>query len=133
MKTKLSQFKKINENNNSDYIRVIPRDLFNESKLLKCMGRLCVLIHDNDTPFEMNVEHNDEPFNIALTDDGSLTITNINISINDIYFNFYTTYNSKDNYPLFCGYENDEVLVFDESGKFTNDFIDFVKNIINVE
>ena len=28
------------------YNRVLPRDLFNEAKLLKCLGQLCLLIHE---------------------------------------------------------------------------------------
>ena len=28
------------------YRRVLPRDLFNEAKLLKCLGQLALIIHD---------------------------------------------------------------------------------------
>lgn len=33
-----------------EYQRVIPRDLFNEAKLLKCLGRLSLFIHDGKSP-----------------------------------------------------------------------------------
>ena len=33
-----------------NYSRVIPRDFFNEAKLLKCMGLLALKVLDNMTP-----------------------------------------------------------------------------------
>jgi hypothetical protein len=32
------------------YFRVIPRDLFNEASLLKCYGRLAILLDDMRSP-----------------------------------------------------------------------------------
>lgn len=32
------------------YIRVVPRDLFNESNLLKCLGHIALGIHDGKLP-----------------------------------------------------------------------------------
>ena len=40
------------------YKRVLPRDLFNEAKLLKCLGRLCLLIEDDMCKLEY--DHDDE-------------------------------------------------------------------------
>ncbi len=120
-------------NMNNDYKRVIPRDLFNESKLLKCIGRLSLLIHDFKIPCKMGLggpAMNGEPFKIALMDDNNLTISNLEISINKKLHIFKTTYNNKDNYPLFCQtFDYSEILVFDESGEFTQDFINYVKSI----
>lgn len=42
----------------SSYRRVLPRDLFNEAKLLKCLGQLSLMIHDGKC--ELRVEHSDE-------------------------------------------------------------------------
>lgn len=107
------------------YNRVLPRDLFNESKLLKCIGRLCLLIHDNMIPFSMSVEENDEPFEIGLLEDGHLTITNLNIFIMEQLTTFKTVYNSKLSYPLIASYGYDECVVFDNDGQFTEEFIKF--------
>lgn len=110
------------------YLRVIPRDLFNESKLLKCIGRLVLLIHEgNSNGIEFG--HNGEPFIIHLQDDGSLFISNIHFSIGDSYLFFKTTYNSKANYPLFCEYDNCDILVFDESGNYEPEFIELLTTI----
>lgn len=64
----------------TQYQRVLPRDLFNESKLLKCIGQLVLLIHDGNCPNGLAFTHHDEddePFIIRLMEDGHLTITNI--------------------------------------------------------
>lgn len=116
---------------NTQYTRVIPRDLFNESKLLKCIGRLILLIHDNvNLPSPMSFHHDDEPFNIGLLDDGTLTITNINIWIKKKQFLFKTIYNSKSNYPLYVQDNNyTDYRVFDENGNFENEFVNFCKTI----
>lgn len=66
---------------NRNYFRVLPRDLFNEAKLLKCVGRLCLLIHDRTAPESLAFEENGEPFRVALLDEGSLTIANLVISV----------------------------------------------------
>jgi hypothetical protein len=113
-----------------NYNRVLPRDLFNEAKLLKCIGRLILLIEDNMTPVRMSYGENGEPFTIGLTDDGSLMVTNLGISINRRLQTFKTTYNSKSNYPLLLETPDySEILVFSENGEFTPDFIQYAINI----
>jgi len=88
---------------NINYNRVIPRDLFNESKLLKCIGKLTLLIHDNLAPFGLKFEHDEEPFKIGLTNCGHLKIQNITFvysSHTDFELGFKTVYNSKSNFPF---------------------------------
>ena len=67
----------------TNYYRVIPRDLFNEAKLLKCMGHLCLKIHDRQVPIQMKILEEDElsNFKIGLMEEGSLTITNLIITL----------------------------------------------------
>lgn len=113
----------------TQYQRVIPRDLFNEAKLLKCIGQLCLHIHDGLTPVKMSIEETGEPFEIGLLEDGFLCILNLNISIKDKVFTFKTTYNSKSNYPLYVEHDYCDYDVFDEKGKFTQTFIDFCNSI----
>ena len=122
----------LNESSNAHFNRVIPRDLFNESKLLKSMGRLCLLIHDQNTPVDMKYEHDGNPFKIALTDAGNLHVSNIVIYIKDQQYDFHTTYNSKDIYPLYVmDEEYVEYEVFDDKGEFTTEFVEFSENIKN--
>jgi len=114
---------------NANYNRVIPRDFFNEAKLLKCMGQLALMILDNKTPVKMSIEETGEPFEVALLDEGSLTVTNYRVIIQDNEFLLKTTYNSKSNYPLICDNDGEEYTVFDESGNFDQEFIDFCHTI----
>lgn len=113
------------------YTRVIPRDFFNEAKLLKCMGQLALKILDGMLPDGLKIEINEsgEPFNILLTDDGRLFISNYETTINDVYVSMSTTYNSKDAFPLVCFHDDDETTVFDDNGEFTEEFITRFKYI----
>ena len=114
------------------YIRVIPRDLFNEAKLLKCIGRLCLLIHDNENmPFCAKLHHNGEPFDIILLEEGALTISNLKIEINGNFITFQTTYNSKRTYPLEAALGYERSPVFDDNGEFDEEFIEFLATINN--
>lgn len=105
------------------YQRVLPRDLFNEAKLLKCIGRLVLSIHDGMGVNGMQFEHDGSHFQIELQSDGSLFIYNIRFSINGKLLFFKTIYNSKANYPLYLDYENVDYEVFNEDGEYTEEFI----------
>lgn len=112
------------------YCRVIPRDLFNEAKLLKCIGRLVLLIHDGQGLNGMTFEHDDEPFQIGLMDDGHLAITNIAFEMNGQKMFFKSQYNSKSNWPLLLEHDYCEYPVFDENGNYDNEFINFCNSIL---
>lgn len=114
---------------NIKYERVIPRDLFNESKLLKCIGRIALLILDNATPVKMDMEESGKPFKVGLLDDGYLVITNYEITIKGTPYTFKCQYNSKSNYNLFVEHEYCEYLVFDESGNFDIEFLEFITTL----
>lgn len=112
------------------YTRVIPRDFFNEAKLLKCMGVLALKILDRQLPDGVNIEieESGEPFQIELTDDGNLFVSNYPVLVNGQPATFCTVYNSKENFPLNLIYDYCEYRVFDEAGNFHPDFINFVKS-----
>ena len=115
-----------------NYSRVIPRDLFNEAKLLKCMGQLCLKIHDGELhEYEPQVLHDGDPFKIELLDDGSLYILNIRINFfHSISAFFKTTQNSKLPYPFFLiDEEYVEYRVFNDDGSFHEDFLLFLKDV----
>lgn len=107
------------------YQRVIPRDFFNESKLLKCMGQLSLKVLDYQTPkgVEISIDENLEPFDIQLSDSGFMFVSNYPVQVNGVEILFTTTYNSKANYPLYAWYDDEQYKVFDEDGNFHKDFI----------
>lgn len=110
---------------NIKYERVIPRDFFNEAKLLKCMGMLSLKILDCQLPegISIKIEESGEPFKIKLSEEGNLFVSNYEVFINDRPVMVSTTYNSKSNYPFHCMVDYCETPIFDESGEFTEEFI----------
>lgn len=112
-----------------DYQRVIPRDFFNEAKLLKCMGRMALLIHDELAPKNCKIiEISDAPL-IGLSYDGALAVVNYPLFISGIEYHIRTTYNSKGNYPAHVMHEDVEVEIFDDDGSFTQEFIELCKGL----
>lgn len=107
-----------------DYLRVIPRDFFNEAKLLKCMGQLSLKILDYQLPEGLNItiHESGDPFNICLSEDGSLFVSNYPIMVNGSQVFFKTAYNSKSPFPFYAEIDYCDILVFDEAGNFTSNF-----------
>lgn len=119
---------------NHNYERVVPRDLFNEAKLLKCMGMLCLLITDKILPEEVRIIESREPFKILQdTSDGSISIANYHVYINDIPFKFETKLNSRNPYPLYCidHYHDDDIQVFDHDGTISKEFDKFIEYMVS--
>ena len=86
------------------YNRVLPRDLFNESKLLKCMGKLVIHLEN-----EFRLVPSDDyypSFDIKMNEDNNtLHLVGIRFIIGYGSFelnssDFFTPYNSKDQWPL---------------------------------
>lgn len=103
------------------YLRGIPRDLFNEAKLLKCLGKISLMILDNELPYVNSVLENEYfGFQIVQNDnDGSISVSNLYFFDNKgtpIYF--YHPLNSKDNWPLMMEYLGETYYVFNEKGEF---------------
>lgn len=115
------------------HTRVIPRDLFNESKLLKGLGQLALKIHDNGA-FGLTMHLFDEEDNGFLIyqdpGDGSLLVANLVVLDRDKEpVRFRSTYNSKEPYPLYMvvsGTE-EEITVFNDDGSFTEEFTERMK------
>ena len=120
------------------YLRVAPRDLFNESKLLKCLGRLSLGILDGKLSMYSISDEIDEPeggFNIDNNDDGDIYCINYNVYVeaadgSKVKLDLFTRLNSKEPYPLICLTHDDEIIdVFYDDGEFTNEFVDYLKLI----
>lgn len=112
-----------------NYTRVIPRDLFNEAKLLKCIGQLVLLILHGKALNGMTFDHDGDPFDIQLMDDGYLCVTNLFFLVGDEGLQFKSLYNSKSAYPLYCERDYCEYLVFDEWGTYTDEFRAFCNSL----
>lgn len=118
---------KIFKESYSNWTPVIPRDLFNSSKILKCIGKLCLLNHNNQ--INLSYEYDDRPFEI------DFDIMNNGLYIKNIVFNndlhFYVPYNSKQDWPLICIWNDTEYSVFEDNGQLTEEFNQLLKELEN--
>jgi hypothetical protein len=114
------------------YTRVIPRDLFNESKLLKCLGRLALLIHDGKDGGRLRLAHRrpDRGFLIDQDEsDGGLYCRNLQLRLRGgLPIRLTSSYNAKGPYPLCFNYA-DRVYgsVFNDDGSFSPEFTELLK------
>ena len=107
------------------YRRVIPRDLFNEASLLKCLGRLYIvtenlaavtIFHSENQPFAIDQDQAD----------GSIWCSTVRIEIKGRRYVHRRPLNSREPWPLYVypasGDEGDEIDVFDDDGNLSPDF-----------
>lgn len=115
------------------YLRVIPRDLFNEANLLKCLGRL-VLIADDACPgggFRF-VDYDGEPFRIEQDENtGAIECTSLQLLIDGRPVRLTRPLNSREAWPLYVEPANDgewfdPVAVFEDDGELTAEFAQLV-------
>jgi hypothetical protein len=116
----------------SNYRRVIPRDLFNEASLLKCLGRLVIELervdHGGAVGFDVeDVEHFDI---VQSQDDGSISVANLPFSVRGRKYRLSCPLNSRQPYPLWLSDEDEEIEpieVLSDDGSLTGEMITFVK------
>lgn len=113
----------------NDYRRVLPRDLFNEAKLLKCLGRLTLMIHNGLCPLQF--EHDEDTCPGFLVDqnpdDGSIRCLNLRFSTaGGETVEVSSGLNSRIPYPLtFVAPDGDSEYVFDDEGELSPEFRSF--------
>lgn len=109
------------------YHRIIPRDLFNEAKLLKCMGQIALMIHDGMDGGKLAIDH-DSPEDGFIIDQnpnsGWLYVANLNVyrKSDGEMVGLATSYNSKSPYPLNYECGDDGGCVFEDDGTLTEEF-----------
>lgn len=117
------------------YIRVIPRDLFNEANLLKCYGQIYLNLERVRADAEL-VEDDSlssgKPFHITQDVDGNLTITNVFLRVRGVRMPLRRPLNSREPWPLVMLYEHpagdeDELPVFNGDGSFSDEMLAFLK------
>jgi hypothetical protein len=107
------------------YRRVIPRDLFNEASLLKCYGRLAILL-DQTRDHKARLHHDGGAFEtVQDKSDGSLTLwPSVEFFVGDLSTVLRRPLNSREPWPLYSveHESGNEVEVFDEHGDLTDAF-----------
>lgn len=110
-------------NTERNYLRVIPRDLFNEANLLKCLGRFWIET-ERFQPKHVTIEHDGEPFDVAQNDDdGTITVRNVEIAINGKRFYAWRPLNSRETWPLYFDSCDDIVAAFNDDGTLTAEML----------
>lgn len=115
--------------NFSRYKRVVPRDLFNEAKLLKCLGKISVSILDNKLHGLKEVhENSSEGFEILQNEDGDIMCNNYYILKDNKLIYLFTKLNSRLNWPLCTMNDDGDVIYcFEDDGSFTQEFLDYLE------
>lgn len=110
----------------SNYRRVLPRDLFNEASLLKCIGRLVIVLEDKARDGNASFAQEDvDAFDIIQHEDsGGIEVRNLDFMIGGIRHPLVRPLNSRRPYPLYVeapegDFDFDEVAVFDDEGELT--------------
>ncbi len=104
----------------SNYTRVLPRDLFNEAMLLKCLGKISLLIHNKEIQGLKCVHTQPEKGFIIKQDSGSGDIYVSNLFFTDESGNevlFSHPLNARGSWPLVMTYKHETYYVFDETFK----------------
>lgn len=119
----------------SSYTRVIPRDLFNEASLLKCYGRLAILLEKTPGNKACFRDEAVPEFKIVQDpSDGSIRVDNLPLFIGRRKFRLIRPLNARDPWPLWIeSYEEteketyvDPIAVFDQDGDLSKEFQDLV-------
>ncbi len=104
------------------YLRVVPRDLFNEANLLKCYGRLWILLDRAGHDAKLD-EGCGEAFDIQQDPaSGQLTVANLPFTIRGESWNLVRPLNSRGEWPLYAERDDECLSVFDQGGNLSDEF-----------
>lgn len=111
---------------NANYHRVIPRDLFNEANLLKCLGKLYI---ETERFSHVCLEHDGSPFLIEQDESsGSLSVTNVYLYVSRQFCWLYRPLNSRAPWPLYLETQDgDDIAVFTDDGKLSPEMLKFIE------
>jgi hypothetical protein len=113
------------------YSRVIPRDLFNDANLLKCVGSL-VILADYLPSGVLSVELVDplnEFYILQDTSDGSTFVDNIVILVHGKSIRHSRPLNSREPYALYAHWQEEIVSIFDNVGGISVEFTNLIEKI----
>lgn len=112
------------------YMRVIPRDLFNEAKLLKCLGRLWIEAERNHPILKVTFGpeegdgNRDDPFEIVQdAGTGAIFVANVFVFVDGKAVHVYTGLNAREDWPMYADWGDHTELVFDEGGNVRQPFL----------
>jgi len=114
-----------------DYVRVFPRDMFNEGDLLNCHGRLVIALESIESRARF-VQEDVDRFEILQSQaSGGIVIANVVFEIDGIPHRLERPLNSRRRNPLVVEAKAGDpdfepVTVFEEDGSLTADMLDLI-------
>lgn len=114
------------------YLRVIPRDLFNEANLLKCLGKLYLCL-ETLNPEGVTLEHDGEAFEIDQSEDsGGLFVRNVTLIVRGEEVHLWRPLNSRHAWPLYLtlDLDDEEYSVFDDDGNLSIEMLKFLTTAV---
>lgn len=111
------------------YERVIPRDLFNDANLLKCLGRVYINIENKYE--NVSLDFGGEDFDICkVPATGETYSKNVMLYKGDTHIELFRPLNSREEWPLIAvdSETETEYSVFNPDGSFTKEFDEFLKS-----
>ena len=112
------------------YLRVMPRDLFNEANLLKCYGALYIELEKIGKEGRLQHRQQDYWWLVGQDEaDGSLSVDNIELVVHGCIHHLFRPLNSRDPYPLYVRTsKEEEVSVFNDDGTLSDEFKAFLND-----
>lgn len=111
------------------YVRVIPRDLFNEANLLKCYGQLYINLENFGLEHCLIHGECEDAFDILQDlSDGSLSVSNLYLTLRNKTYRFERPLNSREPYPMYMVSGAWAIEVFNDDGPFSQQMIDFLRS-----
>lgn len=108
------------------YLRVIPRDLFNEANLLKCLGRLYIVTEGRTG---VAIEHDGDAFDVRQYENsGAIYAFNVSLWVRGAEIPLWSPLNSRASWPLRATIQDDDVAVFDAAGNLSAEMCAFLES-----
>jgi hypothetical protein len=114
------------------YVRVLPRDLFNEASLLKLYGRLWIALDEMRDHVAAFVEEDVDEFDVSQDEaSGAITIANITFTVAGVPHRLERPLNSRAAWPLWVEASEadpdfDPVRVFDDEGALSAEMLELI-------
>ena len=116
-----------------EYVRVLPRDLFNEASLLKCMGRIVILLQETPDHHAEIVEEQVDRFRVSQdASSGSIRLSNVTFVVRGVPHLLERPLNARSPWPLIVAGDGrdpdfEEVQVFEDDGSFTGEMLELIR------
>lgn len=115
------------------YVRVIPRDLFNEANLLKCLGRIYINLETAGLD-NVELEHDGDAFDVQMDESsGALYLANVTLMVRGEPIGLERPMNSRDSWPLMAATDDDLVPVFNADGSFSEEMMTLLRGQAETE